>query len=127
MILDIQLFDEYQYKLTEGEYDLIVGGWTMSTTMNLADFFHSGGILNYTGYANEEMDRLLNVANSVVGEGATLLAYSDLQKHIAQELPYISIAYTNQALFTSQEVGGVIDPRAENIFNHVETWTFGNK
>ena len=44
------------------------------------------------------MDTLLTAARTAVGEGQTLLAYSSLQKKLAEELPYISIAYRNQAV-----------------------------
>lgn len=122
--LEILPFDQYQEKFTGGDYDLIVGGWQMSPVTNLYDFFGSNGSLNYIGYQDEQMDNLLLAANQAVGEGATLLAYSSLQKRIAEELPYISIAYRSKAMFVSNRVGGVIIPTEDNIFHSVNQWTF---
>ncbi|HBF66669.1 MAG TPA: hypothetical protein DDW34_14230 [Clostridium sp.] len=73
------------------------------------------------------MDNLLLAANQAVGEGATLLAYSSLQKRIAEELPYISIAFRSKAMFVSNRVGGVIIPTEDNIFHSVNQWTFESK
>ncbi|WP_352399174.1 ABC transporter substrate-binding protein [Anaerotignum sp.] len=125
--LDIQPFEQYQEKFTNGDFDLVVGGWKMSPVTDLYSFFGSNGDLNYIGYENEQMDALLLAANQAVGEGETLLAYSSLQKRIAEELPYISIAYRNQAMFTSNRVGGIVVPTEENIFYTINEWTFNSK
>ena len=125
--LDIQPFDEYQEKFIHGDFDLVVGGWQMSSVTNLYNFFGTNGSLNYIGYQDEQMDALLKTANEAVGEGATLLAYSSLQKRIAEELPYISIAFRNKAMLTSHRVGGEIVPTEENIYNSINLWTFGSE
>jgi len=125
--LDIQPFEQYQEKFMNGDFDLVVGGWQMSPVTDLYSFFGSNGDLNYIGYEDEQMDALLLAANQAVGEGETLLAYSSLQKRIAEELPYISIAYRNQAMFTSNRVGGIIVPTEENIFYTINEWTFSSK
>lgn len=72
--------------------------------------FRHGGSLNYIGYSDADMDTLLTAARTAVGEGQTLLAYSSLQKKLAEELPYISIAYRNQAVFASKNIGGEVHP-----------------
>ncbi|MBR3909671.1 MAG: hypothetical protein IKJ54_00070, partial [Anaerotignum sp.] len=77
-----------------------------------------------TGYTNEEVDRLLAAARNAIGDGPTLLAYSSLQKKLAEELPYISIAYRNQAVFVSKNVGGEISPTEFNVFHGIEKWTY---
>ncbi|WP_405725348.1 hypothetical protein, partial [Anaerotignum sp.] len=76
------------------------------------------------GYTNEEVDQLLATAREAIGEGPTLLAYSGLQKKLAEELPYISIAYRNEAVFTSKHVSGTIEPTEFNVFHGIEKWTY---
>ena len=89
--------------------------------------YATGGSYNYIGYSNEEMDRLLETARTAVGEGMTLLAYSSLQKKLAEELPYISIAFREDAVFTSKYVGGEISPTSFNVFRNIEQWTYQRK
>ena len=66
----------------------------------------------------------LTAARTAVGEGQTLLAYSSLQKKLAEELPYISIAYRNQAVFASKNIGGEVHPVESNVFRGIEAWTY---
>ncbi|MDO4530611.1 MAG: ABC transporter substrate-binding protein [Bacillota bacterium] len=122
--LDQQPFAVYQQKFMEGNYDIVIGGWDCSEITDLTPFFGTAGSLNYIGYTDAEVDQLLLAARSAVGEGATLLAYSSLQKKLAEELPYISIAYRNEAVFVSKNVGGTISPTAFNVFRGIENWTY---
>jgi len=122
--IDQQSFAVYQQKFMDGQYDMIIGGWDCSEVTDLTPFFSTAGSLNYIGYTNEEVDQLLAAARTATGEGQTLLAYSSLQKKLAEELPYISIAYRNEAVFTSRNVGGTISPTDFNVFRAIETWTY---
>ena len=120
--IDIQPYEAYTQKFQRGEFDLVVGGWKMPATADLRMFFHTDGAYNYIGYSNEEMDTLLEAACTAAGEGRTLLAYSNLQKKMAEELPYISIAYRQNVLLTSGSVGGEIAPLQSNVYQGIEDW-----
>lgn len=122
--IDRQPFAAYQEKLQTGQFDMVVGGWKCSEVTDLTPFFGTGGSLNYIGYSDESVDALLTAAHDAVGDGATLLAYSSLQKKLAEELPYISIAYRNEAVFTSKYVGGQIAPTAFHVYRGIEYWTY---
>lgn len=122
--IDQQDFTTYQEKFMNGEYDMVIGGWRCSEVTDLTPFFGTAGSLNYIGYTNEEVDQLLAAARGAIGEGQTLLAYSSLQKKLAEELPYISIAYRNEAVFASKNVGGTISPTDFNVFRGIEAWTY---
>lgn len=122
--IDQQPFAAYEEKFKSGQFDLVVGGWKCSEVTDLTPFFGTNGSLNYIGYSNAEVDQLLEAAKTAVGEGQTLLAYSSLQKKLAEELPYISIAYRNQAVFASEKVGGEIKPVESNVFRGIEKWTY---
>ncbi|WP_458408086.1 ABC transporter substrate-binding protein [Anaerotignum sp.] len=122
--IDQQNFANYQQKFIDGQYDMIIGGWDCSEVTDLTQFFGTAGSLNYIGYSSEEVDQLLAAARSAIGEGQTLLGYSSLQKKLAEELPYISIAYRNEAVFTSKNVGGTINPTEFQVFRDIETWTY---
>lgn len=121
--IDNQPFETYQQKYESGDYDLVVGGWQTSYVTDLRDFFATDGAYNYCGYSNEEIDALLETAAHAVTDGQILLAYSNLQKKLAEELPYISIAYRQNVVLTSDKVGGEISPTGTNIWNEIENWT----
>ncbi|MBM6830201.1 ABC transporter substrate-binding protein [Anaerotignum lactatifermentans] len=121
--VDRQPFEIYQQKFESGDYDLVVAGWQTSYVTDLRDFFATDGNYNYIGYSNEEIDALLESAAHSVTDGQILLAYSNLQKKLAEELPYISIAYRQNVVLTSDRVGGEITPTGANIWNGIEHWT----
>ncbi len=123
--IDAQPYDVYAEKFAQGKYDMVVGGWRMSEVPDLATFFGSQGMYNYIGYHDENMDALLYAANHAVTEGQTLLAYSNLQKKFAEELPYISIAYRQDILLTSEQIGGEVTPNRINPFEGIVRWTTG--
>ena len=122
--IDQQNFQTYQEKFINGQYDMIIGGWNCSNVTDLAPFFSTAGSLNYIGYTNKEVDQLLAAARTAIGDGPTLLAYSSLQKKLAEELPYISIAYRNEAVFASKNVSGNINPTEFDVFRDIETWNY---
>ncbi|WP_317855921.1 ABC transporter substrate-binding protein [Chakrabartyella piscis] len=120
--LDAQPFDVYSKRVETGTFDIFLGGWEMSAAMDLYDFFGTEGQYNYIGYVDLEMEALIAEANVAVGEGATLLAYSDLQKKIAEELPYISIAYRQDALFLTNRISGSVNPVVDDVYTGVANW-----
>lgn len=124
--IDEQAYDVYSEKLQSGDFDLVVGGWRMSEVLDLTPFFATGGAYNYIDYANEEIDQLLAAAQQATQEGEMLLAYSNLQKRLSEELPYISIAYRQDLLMVSDEVTGEIQPNRINVFQNIENWSIEN-
>ena len=125
VILEAEPYDVYAERFQNGEFDLVIAGWKMSPTVNLTDFFGTGGRYNYIAYSDAQTDALLRDAAAASGEGLTLLAYSRLQKRLAEELPYISIAYRMNAVFTSEKVGGEISPTMEHVYRTISDWTYG--
>ena len=124
--IDEQTYEVYSEKLQSGDFDLVVGGWRMSEVLDLTPFFATGGAYNYIGYTNEEIDQLLTAAQQAIQEGEMLLAYSNLQKRLSEELPYISIAYRQDVLMVSEEVTGEIQPNRINVFQNMESWNIEN-
>ena len=51
----------------------------------------------------------------------------DIIKKLAEELPYVSIAYRQDVLLTSSYVGGEIHPTRINVFDGIEYWTLQQK
>ena len=46
----------------------------------------------------------------------------NLQKYIAEELPYISLYFKKAALLVKNRIRGDVDPREHNIFLDIEKW-----
>ncbi len=73
--------------------------------------FHSGGTLNWGGYANAEVDALLDSGRATVSLDERIAAYQAAAKIIAHELPYFVIAYQGYQVFHDSEVSLTPDSR----------------
>ena len=122
--LDGQPYDIYTQKLQSGDFDLFIGGWHFSVVPNYSFMLHSAqiNITNYARYQNGDMDALLGVAYNSVKDEDIKMAYSNLQKKIAEELPYISIAFRNFIVLSSDKVHGDIKPLENNVFDNINEW-----
>lgn len=125
VVIDVEPFETYVQKLTDKDFDIFIGGWQISVMPDYTFLLHSSqanGGTNYAGYANEQMDTLLNTAYSATKEEEIQAAYSALQKYTAEELPYVSLVFRNSALFSSKRVYGEIEPIENNIFENINEW-----
>ncbi len=122
--LDGQPYDVYVQKLQSGEFDLFVGGWQFSVVPDYSFMLHSSqvGQTNYMRYQNADMDALLEAAYGSVQEEDIKLAYSNLQKKIGEELPFISVAFRNSVLLSSDRVYGEVKPLESNIYDNINEW-----
>lgn len=118
-------FEEYTQKLESGDFDMFLGGWQMSAEPYPGFMLSSAQIggTNYISYSSEKMDQLLSAAYSASGNAAVLEAYSALQKEIAEELPYLSIAYRKSALFTDSRIKGEIKPSMNDCYKTIGQWS----
>lgn len=125
IILDEQPYEIYAEKLRNKDFDLFVGGWQFSSILDFSFLFHTSQInggSNFISYSNESMDALLTNAYNAVTEEAIKGAYSGIQKHIAEELPYISLVFRKSAVFTKERVNGDIKPLPDNIYDNIDEW-----
>ena len=122
--VEAEEFSVYSQRLYDGDFDIFVGGWNMSVDPDLRFIFHSNQIggNNFISYSNETMDSLLYTASIAIDEEAQKVAYSNLQKFIADELPYVSIVFRDSAVFTGDGITGSINPVATNIFRNIDKW-----
>ena len=122
--LDGQSYDNYVQKLQSGDFDLFVGGWQFSVVPNYSFLLHSAqtSLTNYARYQNGDMDALLAAAYNSVKEEDIKMAYSNLQKKIAEELPYVSIAFRDFVMLSSDRIQGQVKPLENNIFDNINEW-----
>lgn len=126
--IDVEPYETYVEKLENHDFDLFVGGWQMSVVPDYSFMFHSSQMngRNYISYNNSEVDGLLATAYSAVEDEQAKQAYSKFQKKISQELPYISIAFRNSALFAAERVYGNVTPLENNIYCSIPEWFLYN-
>ncbi len=111
--LSISDWPAFSAGVQASEHQIALLGW-----LNIVDpdrlmygQFHSGGTLNWGGYANAEVDRLLDSGRASIDLDERIAAYQAAAGIIAHELPYYVIAYQGYQVFHSDGVSLTPDSR----------------
>ncbi len=81
-------FNTYVGALLGGDYEAAIGSWNIDTSLDLSYAFHSGGDYNFVGYANEEVDRLIDEAKLESDLERKKRLLHRLQRILHDEQPY---------------------------------------
>ncbi|MBQ2753041.1 MAG: peptide ABC transporter substrate-binding protein [Firmicutes bacterium] len=115
-------FESYSARVSSGNYDILIGGWELSMDNDLNVLFGNNGN-NIIRYNDEAMNGYIKAVYEAVGEGNVKKAYGDLQKYIAEELPYISIAFKKGKLYTGDDIAGGNEAVLSDIYDGVYKWS----
>jgi len=118
-------FESYMAKVQSGDYDMFIGTFNLDIKPDFRFFLHSesaGESGNYFHYKSDYLDMLIKDAESAKTETELRVALASIQKHVAQELPCISIAFVQGALLSDAGIKGNKKPVMGNIFFNVEEW-----
>jgi oligopeptide transport system substrate-binding protein len=101
----------YSLALNAGDFDLMDYG-PFSAVQSAASFigrFQSGSFLNYSGYANAQVDRLIEIAESQVDPAARARYYSEVERIVLRELPVIPLYSGVTHRLIARRVRGWVD------------------
>ena len=91
-----------------GNTDLYMLRWVGVTDPGIYyEVFHSQGKNNRTNYHNEEVDRLLETAQSTLSFSKRKRALDRVQEIVNRELPYISLWHNDNAAVFRRNISGV--------------------
>ena len=117
--------EEIIKRIQSKKFQAILTGWNLSFNPDLSFAFHSKEIEegdNFISYSNAEMDKLFIEALRTNEEEKSKEVYSNIQRKLSQQLPYISLYMEKSALITNNRIKGPISPTDYNIFNNIEQW-----
>lgn len=120
-------WDEYISLLNKHSYDAFIGEFAFSANVDPSFMLLSTEAKNYFQYKNPEMDNLLVNWMHSSSEGEQLQGYHDIQKLYAQDLPFVSLYYSQNALLLNKKVKGQIDPIYNNMFYNINKWYLDEK
>ncbi len=78
----------YVDALLSHEYEAAIGSWNIDTSLDLAYAFHSAGDYNFIGYANPEVDRLIDESKLENDLESKRRLLHRLQRILHEEQPY---------------------------------------
>ena len=107
--IDTQIFKQRLAKMTSGEFDVVLGGWSpdYDDALTFGDFFASWNLNNRGRYNGVEMDRQIRIAQSELDPHARMVAFGEIQR----------IAYDEVLMIPMYERGWsfVVDPRLKGF------------
>lgn len=106
-------------QLGAGDFEATVVGWTRFTDPDqwLYPLFHSEGAFNQQGFADDEVDRLLEEGRRLKGREARRPVYAEAQRRIAELAPMVFLYVNPQSTAIRNNVTGyVVHPTGTTIF-----------
>ncbi|TVQ91095.1 MAG: hypothetical protein EA397_11415 [Deltaproteobacteria bacterium] len=107
---------------TDRDYDLVLSLWTFDRNEDIHKQFHSSGSRNFSGYANPEVDELLDKAKATTDPQEKRALFRQAHAKIAQEQPMVFLwTLDSYAAMTTKAQNVVIHPFT--FFTFAPSWT----
>jgi len=113
-------FGVYEQRIAAREYDLFIGGVSLSENYDLSFFFQTDA--NYFGVSNAETDRILQALPLARSEAEKQTLFHELCSILKWEMPIISLYFEKDMLIFDKRVKGNIRPSASDLFYGIEEW-----
>lgn len=111
--------------IDKGNFEALVMGWTISPDPDLFDVWHSSKTgpkeLNFIGYRNEEVDRLIEQGRRTFDQEERKRNYYRIQEIMVEEQPY-SFLYVPDALPVVNARFRGIEPAPAGISHNLIKW-----
>jgi len=122
-------WEEYESRLYNNNFDVILGGWKLSLIPDLRTILHSSFInsSNFINYSNPVMDQLLDEAALAKDQDIRVEKYHKIQQEFVRDLPYFSLFYRNSSLIVKNHIKGSISPNYYNIYHGLAGWYVNEK
>ena len=105
------------------DYDAVIIGWSLGVDPDGYLIWHSSqypGGLNFIGYDNTEVDRLLEAGRAEQSKAGRKKIYTKMYKEITKDAPYIFLWYPQVLTGVRGRVGGLSEPGPAGLFLDIE-------
>ncbi len=124
--VEVLPWDSYLQRLSSGKFDLFYGECRMTADWDLQSLVGTGGALNYGGYADSQMDALMQAALAA-DETQRGVAYQNLYTYFAQQAPFAPICFKSLSVLMPSGSADEITPTASNPFYNFPSWKLNIK
>ena len=117
-------FNTLVAKSLEHDFDAILGGWTIPTTLDLAFAFHSDSIdngYNFGVFSNSEVDRLIDSSRDQTDPAEKGETLRQIQELLHQQQPYTLLWEPQRLTGMAVQLQGA-EPNALDPFFRLEHW-----
>ena len=117
-------WDRFQSKVNSGDFELALLGWDTSFKQDISFMFQGD---NFTNYQNEELDNTFEAIRNSLSKEDKKANYIQAQNILLEDLPYISLFFTNGAILSNKKINGEIQPNYVNIYTEIDKWFIPEK
>lgn len=118
-------FADYTQRLKDGNFTVYLGGVKLKENMDLTALANSSGAINYGGYSDANMDKLVGDCTNAMSEEGYKAALNELNKYISTQLPVIGIGFKSDMLVTNSRIKGDKKPTVNNLYGNINDWFIG--
>jgi len=106
------------------DFDAVIIGWSLGVDPDARSIWHSDQYprgLNFIGYDNPEVDRLLELGRTTMQKSKRKEIYADMNRIISYDQPYIFLWYPRSVVAVRDRVGGLLtEPGPTGPFLYIE-------
>lgn len=109
--IEVDFLDDAAWKQRvwrDHDYDLVLSQWTFDRNEDVREQFHSKGSRNFTGYANPEVDVLLDKARDTTDPYVRKAALRELHAKVAADQPMVFLWTLDSYAAMSVKVRNVV-------------------
>ena len=114
-------WDEFADALDERSFDLYLGEVKLKSSFDLTAVIGSNGNLNYGGYQNKDLEKLLTQFQTA-DKATRATAAKNLYKAVADAAATIPLCFKNHSVLTHWSANASITPTQQNLFYHIAEW-----
>lgn len=110
--------------INKGNFEAVILGWTIPLDPDLYDVWHSSNIgkLNFMGYKNQEVDRLLELGRETLNISKRKEIYDRVQEILHQEQPYCFLYVPYALPIVNKRIKGIEPAPAGIGYNFIRWW-----
>ena len=114
-------WDEFADALDERSFDLYLGEVKLKSNFDLTAVIGSNGNLNYGGYQDKDLEKLLTKFQTA-DKASRAAAAKSLYKAVADAAATIPLCFKNHSVLTHWSANASIAPTQQNLFYHIAEW-----
>lgn len=114
-------WDEFADALDKRSFDLYLGEVKLKSNFDLTAVVGSNGNLNYGGYQDKNLEKLLTQFQTAPAANRPAAA-KNLYKAVADAAAVIPLCFKNNSVLTHWSANAVLTPTQQNLFYHIAEW-----
>jgi ABC-type oligopeptide transport system substrate-binding subunit len=112
----------HKQSLEAGSFDLALCTFYLNVNPDISNIVATGGLRNYGGFSDAELDALLESCKAASDEQAMKEAYLAMEDRFLTMMPHIGLYFRTNALLYNASLNVSDGLRDRNLFSTMPSW-----